>query len=217
MEGYAKDFETVWAAMDRTEKLLAENGRQFEAYKKQMAKSSKKVDKLFAKTREQIDKTSKKVEELTASIEATRKEVGGIGDSYGMHAESYFYESLKNGMKFGGISFDLVEDDVKKSFKLPNGERLNAQFDIVMINCDTIAIIEVKSKVQKKDVWELVNRKLENYKTIHKHYANFKFYLGVAGFAYDKNAEESALENGVGMLKLCGENVEIEDKHLRVY
>ena len=220
MEGYAKDFETVWAAMDRTEKLfaetreqIAENGRQMAETRKQMAETRE----LFAETREQMAETDKKVKELTASIEATRKEIGGIGDSYGMHAESYFLESLRRGMKFGGITFDLVEDDIGKAFKLPNGEWQYAQFDIVMTNCDSIAIIEVKSKVKQDDVKGLVYRKVDHFKIIYPQYSNFKFYLGIAGFSYEKEAVKEALDRGVGILKLCGENVEIEDKHLRVY
>ena len=192
IDNYAKTFEEVWAAMDRADQQMEE---------------TKKI----------VAETSRKVAELTASIQETRKEVGGLGNSYGMYAESYFLESLKKTKKFGGISYKFVDDDLKNSIVLPNGERVVGQYDIVMHNGDIIVIIEVKSKVQKKDVIDLIERKLDEFKMLFPHYADKKFHLGVAGFSFDKNAEEEAMNRGVGILKLAGENVEIQDGHLIVY
>jgi len=180
----------------------------------------KSIDK-YAKTFEEVwaamDRTDEQIAELTASIKETRKEVGGLSKSYGMHAESYFFESLKRTKQFGGINYNYVGDDIKGTFSMPNGEVVDGQFDIVMHNGDSVVIIEVKSKVKREDVKDLVDRKVEFYKKMYPQYAGKKFHLGIAGFSYDKNAEEEAMKRGVGILKLVGENVEIQDKHLIVY
>ena len=254
---YAQDFATVWAAMDRVEKLFEETGKQMAETKKQMAESSAKVDKQIAETQkkmaessakvdkqiaesnartdkqiaesnarldEKFDRTDKLIAATTANIDKylaelkeARKDIGGISSSNGMFAESYFFESLKRSKQFGGINYDVVGGDLTNTVSLPNGEQLDAQFDIVMFNCDSVAIIEVKYKVKQDDVKILTNRKLEDFKKLFIQYTNYKFYLGVAGFSFEKRAVKEAIKRGVGMLKLVGENLEIEDKHLRIY
>ena len=238
IENYKSDFATVWAAMERTEKQMAETDKQIAETNKQMAETNKQMaetDKQIAKTskqmaetdtylKERFDKTDKQIAETTASIKEflesireTRKEVKGISKSYGMHAESYFFESLKKSKQFGGITYDFVDDGYKGSERMPNGELITGEFDIVMHNGDSIAIIEVKSRVKQDDVIYLVNRKIGDFKKIFPQHANNKFYLGVAGFSFDINAEKQAMSRGVGILKLSGENLEIQDKHLIVY
>ena len=232
MENYKQDFASVWEAMDRTDKLIAESNARTD---KQIAESNARTDKLIAEsnarmeklnaeTDKQIAETSQKVAETSASIDKylaelkeTRKEVGGLGKSFGMFAECYFYESLKRSKQLGGITYNTVLDDVKNSHTMPNGEIIVGQFDIVMYNGDSIAIIEIKNKVQKEDIKDLINRKISDFKLLFLQHANKKFYLGIAGFSFDKNAEQEALNSGVGILKLSGENVEIQDKHLKVF
>jgi hypothetical protein len=48
-------------------------------------------------------------------------------------------------------------------------------------------------------------------------YAKYKFYLGICGLSFNKQAEDAANKFGVGMLKLNGDAVEIRDKNLKVY
>ena len=210
IENYNQDFASVWAAMDRTEKQMAENA-------KQIAESNARMDKELAETKKLVAESTANIDKYLAELKETRKEVGGISKSYGMHAESYFFESLKKSKQFGGIIYDFIDDDYKGSIKLPNGQIINGQFDIVMHNGDSLAIIEVKSKVEKIDVIDLINRKINDFKKIFPQYANDKFFLGIAGFAFEKSAEEEALSCGVGILKLSGENLEIQDEHLIVY
>ena len=196
---YATTFEQVWAAMAKTDKQIAESNARMDRTDKQIAETTANIDKYFAELKE------------------TRKEVGGLSKSYGMHAETYFFESLKKTKKFGGITYDYVEDDVKNTILIPNGQRIDAQFDIVMSNGDSVAIIEVKSRVKQDDVKNLVHKKLADFKNLFLQYENYKFYLGIAGFTYENEAEEEALSSGVGILKISGENVEIVDDHLIVY
>jgi len=207
---YAQDFATVWAAMDRVEKLFEETG-------KQMAESSARVDKQIAETSRKVDETTESIKTYLAELKEARKDIGGISSSNGMFAESYFFESLKRSKQFGGINYNYVGEDINGNYQLPNGTTIDDQYDIVMHNGDSVAIIEVKYKVKKEDVIDLTQRKIGNYKKIFPQYADKKIYLGVAGFSFDKLAVREAIKRGVGMLKLVGENVEIEDKHLREY
>ena len=199
IKDYKTTFEEVWAAFDESRVQLDE------------------TKKIIAEMGKRVDATTTNVDKFYAGLIETRKEIRGLGKSFGMYAETYFFESLKKSKKFGGITFDDVEDDVKNTILMPDKIRIDGQFDIVMTNGDSIAIIEVKSKVQKSDVKYLIEKKLGNFRKLYPHYADYKFYLGVAGFSYDTYAEEEALNHGVGILKITGDDIEIQDNHLIVY
>ena len=186
-------------------------------FEKEKAEDRAKNAEWDAKFEKQKAEDRAKMDEYYKELKETRKDVGGISKSYGMHAESYFFQSLKKTKQFGGIAYDFVDNDVCGALRLPNKETIDAQFDIVMTNGDSVAIIEIKSRVQKEDVKNLVNKKLDDFKNLFLKYANYKIYLGIAGFAYEKKAEKEALDNGVGILKLSGDNLEIIDEHLKAY
>ena len=221
IDKYAKSFAEVWAALDRSAARMEEHSaltdKKIAEYVARMKEQSALTDQQIAETNRKVAETTANIDKYIAELNETRKEVGGLGKSYGMHAESYFFESLKKSRIFGGITYDIVGNDFKSTLRMPDGERIDAQFDIVMSNGDSVAIIEVKSKVKQDDVKKLVNKKLGDFKKLFLQYSGYKFYLGVAGFSYDTNAEQEAIKNGVGILKLSGENVEIEDEHLLAY
>ena len=164
------------------------------------------------------DRISKENErKFNQSMIELRKELGGIGENNGRFSEYYFYNSLLDSMRFGGIDFDEIEKGVKRAQKMPNGEKLKTEFDVVMYNCDTIALIEVKYRVRKEHIKNLRENQVNNFKRIYPFYANYKFYLGIAGLSFEDEVEDEALKNGIGILKQKGEIVEIFDEGLKVY
>jgi hypothetical protein len=101
--------------------------------------------------------------------------------------------------------------------KMPDGSTLEDQFDIVMLNGSSAAIIEIKYKAEDSDVEDLVTRKLKNFKILYPQYKDFTFYLGLGSFSFDEYAVKKARELGVGILKQTGETMERETKWIRTY
>ena len=232
VEDYNQDFASVWALMDEnarqlaeTKKLIAESNERADKSTKEsnermdrmFEESNERLDRMFEESKKLVDATTANIDKYLAEIKETRKEVGGIGNTYGKHAESYFFESLKKSKQFGGITYKHVVNNVKGTYTMQNETMIVDEFDIVMHNGDSIVIIEVKSKVEEEHVIDLINRKIGNYKLMSPQYAHKKFYLGVAGFFIKKDAEKEALKCGVGILTLSGDNLEIQDNHLRIY
>ena len=146
-----------------------------------------------------------------------RKEIGGIGESNGKYSESYFFDFLSDTSQFGGKVYDEVEKGVRRTQKMPDGKKLKTEFDVVLYNKDSIALVEVKYRVRKDDVKYLIEKQVDNFKRIYPFYTNYVFYLGIAGMSFEEDAERDALINGVGILRPKGENVEVIDGHLRAY
>jgi len=124
---------------------------------------------------------------------------------------------LKKKMEFAGVHFDDIDKDIKLLKKMPNGERVRDQFDILMINDDAAAIVEIRYTARKGYPITMVNQKVSNFRTLFPEYAKFKIYLGLAAFSFEESAEKEAKELGIGLLKQVGETVEYETKWVRAY
>jgi hypothetical protein len=117
-------------------------------------------------------------------------------------------------MEFAGIKFTEAYKNLSKNSKKLN---LKGEYDIVLENGDSIALIEIKYRARKDDVDLLMNKQLSIFKLLFPQYANYSFYLGIAGLAFEDDVEEGALSKGVGVLRPKGESIEILDENLRVF
>ena len=161
--------------------------------------------------------TFKAIRELEVKTDGINNRVEGIGESNGKFSESYFYNTLLNSMRFGKKDFDLIDKGLKRTQKLPDGKKIKGEYDVIMYNGDTVALVEIKYKVQKDHLEELATRQIEAFKKLFPQYANHKFYLGIAGMSFEDGVEKEALKRGIGILRPKGESVEILDEKLKVY
>jgi hypothetical protein len=189
-----------------TDRRMAEANRRTAEIDRQMAETNRQM----AETNRQMAETDRKLAELKVDIQNTNKNINGISDSNGMFAEEYFLNSLKRNLTFAGIHFDDAGDAFGGKRKMPDGSFVQDQFDIVLINDDAIAIIEVKYRARKEDVDTLVNKKVKNFRTIYPYYKDHSIYLGFGAMTFEKDAAMAAKDRGVGLLKQVGETVEDE-------
>jgi hypothetical protein len=115
-------------------------------------------------------------------------------------------------MKFGAIKYDKISKNIHIVTK-----KLEDEFDIVMYNGNSIAIIESKFKAHKNDVKTLIQKKATNFRSSHPDFVDYKIYLGIASFGFYPELEQYAKENGVAILKQKDDITTIEDNNLKVY
>jgi hypothetical protein len=173
-----------------------------------------KTDAQIAATDAQIAKTDA---ELKAQVAAVCKAVGGITTSNGMLAEDMLYNSLSDNMTFGGVKFDTITKNLNQSRTLPDGKKLQGEFDLALFNGTALALIDVKYRARKEDVDYLIDKQLPKFRRLFPVYRNLKMYLGLGGTSFDKDVETAALQRGVGVLKVKGETVEINDDNLKTW
>jgi hypothetical protein len=223
-------FESVWKTLDRmaaefkeemaareaaAEKRAAE--REIEDAKRDAEAAARKREyeaELKASRKEFDEQLKKSSEEWTKRMKEIQAEVGGISESNGEMAEETFYNSLERNMTFAGIEFyDIDKNRKRKSKKL----NLEDEYDIVLENGDTVAIIEIKHRVRKKDVDKLVTSKLSNFRKLFPGYDDYKILLGVGGMSFDKRAEAEAQAKGIGIIKLIDDTVEYFTNGIKKY
>jgi hypothetical protein len=162
-----------------------------------------------AKTEVQMAKTDAKIDKMQETITSIGRQLGGIGDNQGAVAEEFFYNSLTDKPRLGGITFDRVLKNIGAG---QPGKQV--EFDIVMHNGSAMAIVEVKYKVHPKSL-DQVEKHMQRYRELFPEYKDYKLYGGVAGFSVPDEVIEQAHERGLFVLQRKGDVVEADAEAMR--
>jgi hypothetical protein len=210
MEKWEEELAANRAIMAENAKEMAENAKGFSELRELQKKNEEKSEKEFAKLREDLVK-------LKDSQKEMQNVLSGIGISNGLVAEDLIYNSLYKRMSFGGVTFDDIDQGIRRGKKLPDGKKIQGEFDVILFNGASIAIIDVKYRVRKEDIDYLIDVQMTKFKILFPQYKDFRTYLGLGGLSFQKGVERDALQRGIATLKLKGDAVEIHDENLIVY
>jgi hypothetical protein len=181
------------------------------SFDNRMKESDEKFKREMAESRAEWEQRMKDADHRMKSLDEM---IGGVGNSNGMAAEELFYNTLDAGDKrIFGEQFDLCYRNL--SFHDKRKKKKN-EFDIVLVNGKTLAIVEVKYKVRKKDIPKMIS-KVPDFKTYFPTYKDHKVYLGLAAMAFDKGVKKVCTDNGIAIVKQVGDDVLINDKYLKVF
>jgi hypothetical protein len=173
----------------------------------QMTKSDQRMAELAAaQAQAQIE-----VKETSRVIKEVGRRMGAMASNQGDVAEEFFYNTLFDKPEVGGIRFDRVLKNV--SGGKPGHQ---AEFDVVMHNGSSMAIVEVKYKVHANDI-EQVQRQIERYRDIFPEYKDYKLFGGIAGFSVPDDVARAAREEGLFVLKRKGDLVEAETQSMKAF
>jgi hypothetical protein len=207
--------ELSWADLKN---MFAETDRKFAESRLLIDKISLEARQISLEAKQRGEELDRRIDKIGTKLEGTNSRVDGIGNSNGKFAEEYFFNSLEEKKEFAGVHFDYVSDRFKGLVKMPDGNRLQDQFDIVMINDDAVAIIEVKYKAKSDYLEELALRKVNNFRILFPHYKDYDIYLGLGSFSFEKGVVEKAKEYGVGLLRQVGNVIEYKtDWEVKAY
>lgn len=168
----------------------------------ELRESQKQTDEMIKETNEQMKKTDKKLERVGIRL-------GNISNNQGEIAQEYFINSLKDTLELNGMKFDALISNLELRTK-----HINDEFDILLVNGDSLALIEVKYKVHPNDIDKLA-KKIEHIKLMPS-YKNYKIYAGVAGFKVPSDAMSSAKEKGYFVLQRKGDMIEYYTDDMKV-
>lgn len=171
---------------------LSKSIKELKDSQKELTESQKKTDAQLAKTDIKLAKFIERVDELS-------KMYGGTSNNQGKVAEEFFYNSLKHNPELDGIRFDYIRKNVTGS-----RNRIEEEYDIILVNGSIVYIIEVKYRLRKEDIDRYVERKLPNFNILFPEYKGFDIKLAFASFFIDDELVEYAREKGFLLLKRRG-------------
>jgi hypothetical protein len=191
----ALTFEGVWASLQETDRILTEKFAEAE-------RRGAEADARFEKYQANYEKRMKNME----------KQMGGWANTHGSFAEEYFFNSFENEQQnFFGEEFDEIEKNLKTK-----KEKLQDEYDIVMFNHSSVAIVEVKFTVREEDIPKTL-KKAETFKILFPEYKDFKIYLGLASLNFCKKMVNECIRQGIAVIKQVGDTVVINDSGLKVF
>ena len=181
--------EIVWAMLQK----LAEKQAELTKSQAELAKSQAETDRQMKETDRKLDKVG--------------IQLGGISNNQGRFAEEYFFNSFEKGKRnFFGEKFDEIKNNLK-------GIKTDDEYDIVMLNGQSVGIVEVKYKAHENDVPKVL-RKANTFRDNFTDYKNHTIYLGLATMAFYPELEQACKDTGIAIIKQLGDTVVINDKHL---
>jgi hypothetical protein len=175
-------------------RLAADMAREDAARAKEDAAKSMAISKI------ELDRADAHMREALAEM---GRRLGSMGQNQGDVAEEFFYNSLEDSPTLGGIHYDFKD----KSWRKRSG-KVQDEFDIVLVNAEHVALIEVKYKAHANDLAKILDKKISNFKILFPEYANYQHHLGFASLHMNDELKQSALDAGVMVLQRKGDVME---------
>jgi len=169
------------------------------------------------KTEKQMAENAKNAAENDKKFAEMREELGNIGHNNGLVAEEIVYHSLNKNMTFAGIEFDFIDHGTVRTRKLSDGKKVKGEYDVLLYNGTSVAIIEVKHRVGRDALKRLIEVQMPRFRQIFPEYKDCKMYLGLGGMSFEKDIAEEAQSLGIATLTLSGDAVEINDKNVKAW
>ena len=213
LDRFMLGMEELRKSQDKTDEQLKQTDAQLKKTDAQLQKTDeqlKQTDEQLKQTDEQLKRTDAQLKRTDAKFDKSLKRWEGFIGNYADATEEYFYRSLEDTMKLGHISFE----DIQRKVSITNS---HVEFDIVLINGNSIGIVEVKSKAHPKDIQTMISKKIQHFKIDYPEYADYKYYFGIASLITNEDMEREARENGIFLLTQKGEHLEVVGDGVRSY
>jgi len=200
-------------------KAMAEVAEQHKKNEVQFAETDAKIAKVMAEVAEQqkktdiqLAKTDANLDKLSAKVDRVTTLVGNIANNQGDSAEEFFYRSLLDNAYLGDMHFDTIYRN------LPSHKgKLQDEFDVVLVNDNSVAIVEIKQKAHPNLINDMLERKLPNFRTLFPYHQEQKLYGVIASMVSNDTLVEKAREAGLFFLTQKGQHVVLVNDKVKAF
>ena len=189
-----KNQQDKESRLDRIEKsleLLLQGTSELKESQKKTDEQQRKTDEQQRKTDEQLKKTIKKLDEIGRLL-------GDLGLVQGEVAEDLFYRNVRYLFK---EDRDMIFGDVKRNLK----KKGVGEYDIVAVNGNSVLVIEIKNKLQKRMVDRFINKGLPKFKEAFPQYRDRRLLGGIGALVVKDDVGRYAEKAGLYVLTQTSE------------
>ena len=192
----------------------AEQERSRIEFDRKLEESRAKFEQDMKESRAEFEQELKKSRtEHDKRMKDLANHIGGMANTRGDFSEEYFFNSFQAGnQNFFGEKFDLIDRRRVRRFKGGLGD----EYDIRVINGESLGIIEVKFKAQKEDIPKVL-KKAVTLRANYPEYKEHRVYLGLASMVFDPAVEEMCINEGIAIIKQVGDTVVFNNTNLKVF
>ena len=193
-----KRIAEIWAVLSEVATSQAKTDAQ-------MAETDKMLKELSSQTA----KTDKRLNKLILGNES----IQGFIKNESNACEQRFVDSLEmHGLKVAGVTFDEIFSNVSKT----RGGR-NIELDALLVNGDSVALVEVKKKLHLGDVVKVRNNLIGRFRDLFPEHRDRRLLVLVAGESVNGDAESEALEAGFVVLSFKARKLQMQIQQARYY
>ncbi len=156
------------------------------------------TERLMQHQSREAEKRFKETERLVRDV---TKNIGGLNNSVGEVAEEYFLRALEKLPEVAGVKILRVGKLYGQT------KELQREYDVVLFGRNTLIAVEVKHKLETKDVIAYCEKSLPVLKQLFPEYAAYRVIGGVAGMTAKKGAVKLAIENGLLVFTQTGQKL----------
>jgi hypothetical protein len=195
-------FESVWAALQETDRIIKENARRQEKDYHEMKEAQEKD---YREMKEAQKETERQMKESAQRLD---RQLGKLGNRFGEMVEYMVVPNLITKFHELGFVFEKAYRDTVIKNKSNN---IYAQIDITLENGDKVMIVEVKSKPVTTDITDHIERMEKVRAHADLHNDNRKYLGAVAGMVFNDNEKVFAMKNGFYVIEPSGETFTITE------
>ena len=194
-------FEIVWAALMESRQQMEESRQQMD---QRMEESRQQTDQRIEESRRKMDESWERIEKSMAEM---NKNIGGLGNSFGLFIETMFSTEILR--KFDELGFQFNTRANHKRFY--EAGKIIAEIDSVLENGDYVMLVEVKTTLSN----EYIEDHLERIALIRKYMDargdRRKLVGAVAGGVVPESVLNYAHKKGLYVLVQTGDAVAVAD------
>ena len=191
----------------RFEQMTSEADRRYKETSNLLKQIASEADKRYKEAEKQFTETQKVIEASQLKTDKyLRKMEGKFTSRWGRFVESLVTGQLVNLLKERGIDVSNVHERIGGMW-----QNKQYEFDIIAKNGADIVIVEVKTKLDIKDVKKFL-AVVKNYKQMRSDAENKNIYAAVAYLYTDKNSIEYAAKKGLFVIQATGSSASILNK-----
>ena len=197
------NFNKVWAILTEVATRQEQNELQMAELRKQTAETDRRLNELRVQTAE----TDKRLNKLMIGNESIQSFIKNDADA----CEQRFVESLdSNDLIVAGVKFYEIHSNVRKKL---GGK--NIELDALLINGDSIAIMEVKKKLHLNDVVKVRDNLIGRFRHLFPEHQAKRLLVLVAGESINADAKDQALEAGFVVLSFKARELQMQTRRAR--
>ena len=213
------NFNKVWAILTEVAKRQEQTELQMAELRKQTAETDRRLNELRVQTAEtdkrlnelrvQTAETDKRLNKLMIGNESIQSFIKNDADA----CEQRFVESLdSNDLIVAGVKFYEIHSNVRKKL---GGK--NIELDALLINGDSIAIMEVKKKLHLNDVVKVRDNLIGRFRYLFPEHQTKRLLVLVAGEIINADAKDQALEAGFVVLSFKARELQMQTRRAQYY
>ena len=156
-----------------------------------------------AKTDAQMAETDKRLNKLMLGSERIQSFIKNESDA----CEQRFVDSLKSyDLQVAGVIFDEIYSNVSKTRK---GK--NIELDALLVNGDSVALMEVKKKLHVNDVLKVRDKLINRFRELFPEHRGKRLLVLVAGESVNSDATTAALDAGFVVLNFKARELQMPE------